>query len=370
MMKNLRSLVGLAAATLILCSTAAAQQPGQPNQQYQPPPVPKTKIAILNLQQVVKSYEKWKVFEEEYKRNYKSFDAEFEKIKTEGLKLKDQLAKEPPDSPNAEAMKRRLKELDRMVQDLGDNAKSRLLKLQDDMSIRIYQEVEACVGAYARANDIDLVMQFNDGVQPSDKNNPANIQRKMQTGACMPMFWVDGMDISPTIIIMLNNHYSKVQQTPNNQTGQRESSPPLLLRHASPSIDACHFRPGLLRNGRWPWGSRSSSFNGRGCRRPTQTFRDEHERAKDWLSLPTNPFAVYRSRRYRLLDGGLDSLALRSGAALHGGRLRSYRFAAAVTGDRPRQHGERHTTAHHARPAAGSSCVGRTRSGSAGRNAR
>ena len=221
MMKNLRSLVGLAAATLILCSTAAAQQPGQPNQQYQPPPVPKTKIAILNLQQVVKSYEKWKVFEEEYKRNYKSFDAEFEKIKSEGLKLKDQLAKEPPDSQNAEAMKRRLKELDRMVQDLGDNAKSRLLKLQDDMSIHIYQEVELAVEAYAKANDIDLVMQFNDGVQANDKNNPQNIQRKMQTGACMPMYTVAGMDISPTIIIMLNNHYKQVQQTPNNVTGQR-----------------------------------------------------------------------------------------------------------------------------------------------------
>jgi Skp family chaperone for outer membrane proteins len=220
-MKNLRSLVGLAAATLILCSTAAAQQPGQPSQQYQPPPTPKTKIAILNLQQVVKNYEKWKVFEEEYKRNYKSFDAEFEKIKAEGLKLKEQLTKEPPDSANAEAMKRRLKELDRMVQDLGDNAKSRLLKLQDDMSIHIYQEVEAAVGAYAKANDIDLVMQFNDGVQPNDKNNPQNIQRKMQTGACMPMYWVDGMDISPTIIIMLNNHYKQVQTIPNNQTGQR-----------------------------------------------------------------------------------------------------------------------------------------------------
>ena len=221
MLKNLRSLVGLAAATLILCSTAAAQNQGQPGQQYQPPPTPKTKIAILNLQQVVKNYDKWKGFEEQYKQQYKTFDQEFENIKKEGLKLKDDLTKLPPDSAQADAIKKRLKELDRMVQDLGDNAKSRLLKLQDDMSIHIYQEVEAAVGAYAKSNDIDLVMQFNDGVQPSDKNNPQNIQRKMQTGACMPMYWVDGMDISPTVIIMLNNHYKQVQQTPNNMTGQR-----------------------------------------------------------------------------------------------------------------------------------------------------
>ena len=83
MMKKLRTPVGLAAAALLFCSAANAQQAGQPQQQYQPPPMPKTKIAILNLQHVVKNYEKWRIFEEEYKSKYKSYDAEFEKKWTE-----------------------------------------------------------------------------------------------------------------------------------------------------------------------------------------------------------------------------------------------------------------------------------------------
>ena len=222
MMKKLRTLVGLAAAALIVCSTANAQQGGQPIQSYQPPPIPKTKIAILNLQHVVKNYEKWRLFEEEYKNKYKSYDAEFEKIKKEGLALKEQLTKGPQEGPQAEAIKTRLKALDRQVQDLGDNAKSQLLKLQDDMSIHIYTEVEAAVGAYAKANDIDLVMQFNDGVLQTDKSNPQNIQRKMQTGACMPMYSVDGLDISQTIIIMLNDHYQRSRSLGGNSApGQR-----------------------------------------------------------------------------------------------------------------------------------------------------
>jgi Skp family chaperone for outer membrane proteins len=221
-MKKLRSLVGLAAAALIVCSTANAQQNGQANQQYQPPPMPKTKIAMLNLQHVVKNYEKWKLFEEEYKSKYKGYDAEFEKIKKEGLALKEQLTKLPQDGKEAESIKTRLKVLDRSVQDLGDSAKAQLLKLQDDMSIHIYTEVEAAVGAYAKANDIDLVMQFNDGVLPTDKSNPQNIQRKMQTGALMPMYSVDGMDISPTIIIMLNDHYRRsLSQASGAPAGQR-----------------------------------------------------------------------------------------------------------------------------------------------------
>lgn len=217
MNRKLRALVGVAAAALIICSTANAQQAGQPQQQYQPPPMPKTKIAIVNLQHVVKNYERWRIFEEEYKTKYKGYDGEFEKIKKEGLALKDQLSKMPADDPKAEGIKLRLKALDRQVQDLGDNAKSQLLKLQDDMSIHIYSEVEAAVGAYAKANDIDLVMQYNDGVLPTDKSNPQNIQRKMQTGACMPMYSVDGMDISATIIIMLNDHYRRSMSAPQGQ---------------------------------------------------------------------------------------------------------------------------------------------------------
>jgi len=220
--KKLRTLVGVAAAALIICSAAHAQQGGQPNQQYQPPPIPKTKIAILNLQHVVKNYEKWRIFEEEYKSKYKNYDAEFEKIKKEGLQLKEQLAKMTADNPQAEPIKTRLKALDRQVQDLGDTAKAQLLKLQDDMSIHIYTEVEAAVGAYAKANDIDLVMQFNDGVLPTDKSNPQNIQRKMQTGACMPMYAVDGMDISATVIVMLNEHYKRaMSQNSGAPQGQR-----------------------------------------------------------------------------------------------------------------------------------------------------
>ncbi len=188
-MKKLSTLAGLAAVAFIFCSAANAQQggqPGQPQQQYQPPPTPRTKIAILNLQHVVKSYDKWRAFEEQYKQRYKGFDAEFERIKKEGLGLKEQLAKLSPDSQEALNIKERLKQLDRQVQDLGDKAKGELLKLQDSMSIQIYAEVELAVGAYAKANELDLVMQYNDGVNPNDKTNPANIQRKMQTAPACP----------------------------------------------------------------------------------------------------------------------------------------------------------------------------------------
>ncbi len=209
MIKKLGTLAGVTAATLLFCSTAFAQQGGQPGQGGQPQtaPTPKTKIAIINLQYVVKSYDRWKLFEDEYKRNYKGYDDQFEQIKKVGLELKAKLDKMGANDPEGDNIKKQLKDLDRQVQDLGDNAKKRLLKLQDDESIRIYSQVEEAVSVYAKANDIDLVLQYNDGVQGPELHNPQNIQRKMQTGALMPIYSVNGMDISNYIIYMLNAHY-------------------------------------------------------------------------------------------------------------------------------------------------------------------
>ena len=99
---KLRTLAGVATAALIFCLAASAQQGGQPQQGYQAAPTPKTKVAILNLQHVVKSYDKWRQFEEEYKQNYKKYDARFEQIKTQGLELKNRLSKLTAESPEAE----------------------------------------------------------------------------------------------------------------------------------------------------------------------------------------------------------------------------------------------------------------------------
>jgi Skp family chaperone for outer membrane proteins len=218
--KKLRTLAGVT-ATLLFCSTAFAQQGGQSGQGGQPQtaPTPKTKVAIINLQYVVKSYDRWKQFEDEYKRNYKGYDEQFEQIKKQGLELKARLEKMRADDPEGDNIKRQLKDLDRKVQDLGDNAKKQLLQLQDNMSVQIYAQVEEAVSVYAKANDLDLVLQYNDGVQGPELHNAQNIQRKMQTGALMPIYSVNGMDISNYIIYMLNAHYKAASTAVGSPNG-------------------------------------------------------------------------------------------------------------------------------------------------------
>jgi Skp family chaperone for outer membrane proteins len=123
-----------------------------------------------------------------------------------------------PDDPKAEQIKAELRGIDREVQDLGDAAKKYLTKMQDDMAVQIYREVNEAVTAYARANDIELVMHYNDAITPQDMYNPANVQRKLQFGGCFPMYYTPGMNITDTVIAMLNQHLRSMQtQTGNTQ---------------------------------------------------------------------------------------------------------------------------------------------------------
>jgi Skp family chaperone for outer membrane proteins len=177
----------------------------------------RTRIAVVNLQQVIKQYRKWSDFEQGYKNLYNQYNAEFERQKAKGLDLKSQLDKAVDDATK-DKIQQAIKELERQVQDMGERAKKELGKMRDEQAQQIYQEVEQAVQAFARANDIEMVLHFNDAVAPADYYHPLNVQRKLQTGACMPMYIAPGMNITDTISAMLNQ---RLGATPAAPSGQR-----------------------------------------------------------------------------------------------------------------------------------------------------
>jgi Skp family chaperone for outer membrane proteins len=166
------------------------------------PMAPRTKIAVVNLQSVIKQYQKWRDFENGYKSLYDQYNTAFEKKKAQGLELKTQAEKADPSQ--RDDLEQRFKAIEREMQDMGEQAKKQLSRMRDEQAVQIYSEVETAVQAYARANDIEMVMHYNDAIVPADMHNPINIQRKLQTGACMPMYVAPGMDITNTIAQMLN----------------------------------------------------------------------------------------------------------------------------------------------------------------------
>src|SRR5262249_3804508 len=102
------------------------------------------------------------------------------------------------------------------MQDMGEEAKKLLSKKRDEQAVIIYKEIEEAVQHYARANDFELVLHFNDAIVPADMYSPMNVQRKLQIGACMPMYHHPQMDITAAVISMLNQDYAAT----SNQPGQ------------------------------------------------------------------------------------------------------------------------------------------------------
>jgi Skp family chaperone for outer membrane proteins len=176
----------------------------------------RTRVAVINLQSVIKQYQKWTAFETEYKRMYENYNQEFEKKKSEAAGLKAQYERTNDDQAK-EAIQRQMRELDRQVQDMGEGAKKHLAKLRDDQASQIYNEVEMAVEAYARANDIEMVMHFNDAITRQDKQNPMNIAAKLQSRTLFPMYVAPGMDITDTVAGMLNQRLNAGSAIPGQQ---------------------------------------------------------------------------------------------------------------------------------------------------------
>jgi Skp family chaperone for outer membrane proteins len=183
--------------------TLGAQQGGAPAAR----PAPTTRIALLNLSHVIKNYDKYKAFQEELKTVVQPFEKRQAETKTEG----DNLAKEKNNPNTAQAKKdqidQRLKELQRILEDNQQEVQKVLIKKQEEQLKILYMDVRAIAERHAQGHNFEMVLHYNDHVKPEDYWSAANIARKMQAGALMPMYYVGGLDISQDVINTLNATY-------------------------------------------------------------------------------------------------------------------------------------------------------------------
>ncbi len=168
-------------------------------------PAPRTRIALLNLTYVLKNYDKFKTFQDEIKRAFQPFQDTDRKKKAEA----EVLAKEiqgltPQQEPSREELTKKLKNLQREVQDNNENAKAYLQKKGDEQMKILYLDIMDAAQRHARAHDFELVLHYNDATNRDDWISAPNIARKLQAGALMPLYAVPGLDISKEVVDSLN----------------------------------------------------------------------------------------------------------------------------------------------------------------------
>jgi Skp family chaperone for outer membrane proteins len=196
------------------------QQPqnygSQPYYQSQQRPAVQSRIAVMNLGQVIKGYRKYQSFETEMKQTSTELQKQLESKKATGVGWQKQLEQPglPPDQ--RDQLERDIKRLQREMQDSIEEAKARIQKREVDQMVVIYKDIKDAVDAYARTYGFEMVMQYTDAIGP-DAYAPQNFSHKMTNRACMPIFVDQRLDITTEITQMLNSKVASAMPVGNQQ---------------------------------------------------------------------------------------------------------------------------------------------------------
>ncbi len=168
------------------------------------PARPKARVGIVNLNYVLKNCRKFRMFSEELKAALKPFQDRDARLKKECEALSREARSSETTPERREALARRVRTLQREAEDNRLDAQKTVEAKQQAQLKILYADVQDAASRYARAHDLDLVMQYQDSLSEAERRSPQNIARKLQAGAFLPLYSAPGVDISKEIVAVLN----------------------------------------------------------------------------------------------------------------------------------------------------------------------
>lgn len=168
---------------------------------------PRTRVALVNLNYVIKNYEKYKAFQNELKKEGEVHQKEIQTKTAQMEAIKKKITPALPASER-EKLESQFRNLKRDVEDITAKARGSLSRKGSEAMVTIYKEVRDTAQRYAASADFDLVFHFEEAATPAELDTPKNIMRKMNAGGCVPMYWKNGMDISWHVVTQLNKNFT------------------------------------------------------------------------------------------------------------------------------------------------------------------
>jgi len=169
------------------------------------PPL-QSKIYHVNLGQVIKNYNKFKNYQEDLKKFLEPVQKEMDAKKAQ-LVAKETLMNKPETTQaQRDQLQKEIKVMQREMQDRVDELNSKRSQENVKLLQTIYKDVEDAVAAYARAYAIELVLQYSDPVESTERLSAQYLQQKLANNACFPVFMDPRMNITEPVIQMLNQH--------------------------------------------------------------------------------------------------------------------------------------------------------------------
>ena len=220
-MARVAGAIALVGGLGVWAGPARAQQPGggQPVRQVStnPPPaqttaaapssLPGTRVAVVNINKVLKEYQKAQSLNNSIKAEVQQFAGRMEAKRKQLTDLQNELTKPGLTQPQRETIEKQILGVQRELQDIDNEARKTIGKKQGDIAVQIFREIEMVIQAVATSNGFDLVLSYPDATAPEEMYTQDNIVRKLASQAAMPLFYKPHIDLTSAVIVTLNRSY-------------------------------------------------------------------------------------------------------------------------------------------------------------------
>ncbi|MEI8229352.1 MAG: OmpH family outer membrane protein [Planctomycetota bacterium] len=203
---GLGAILGVTLGVCLLANNLTAQ-----NTAAARPTNASTKIGLLNLSYVMKNYQKTIALQGEFKEmmqplisRQKAKQAQYEALVKEAQTKPEQ----------RETIEKQLRNLKREIEDANNEAQVQIGKRESELVVALYKEIQDATSRVAQSQGFDIVLHYNDGLTSADYWSPQNIGRKISEGACLPIYYGNGVEVSTFVVDVLNTAYAKNHPAP------------------------------------------------------------------------------------------------------------------------------------------------------------
>lgn len=179
-----------------------------------PPTMPGTRVAVVNINSVLKNYNKAQALNSSIKTKVQSYAERMNKLKEEVAKIQAELPKPTTTATLREQYEKQVVMLQRQLQDLDNEARKVISADQASIAVQIFKEIEQVINAVALQNNFDLVLSFPDSTTKDDLYSQDNVVRKLASQAAIPIFYKKHIDLTDAVITTLNISFPAPPPTP------------------------------------------------------------------------------------------------------------------------------------------------------------
>jgi Skp family chaperone for outer membrane proteins len=172
-----------------------------------PANVPGTRVAVVNINKVLKNYNKAQGLNNAIRGKVQGYATQMNAKRDEMQKLQAELAKPTLPPQQKEQIEKQVVNLQRYLQDIDNEARKVIGKEQGDIAVQIYKEIEGVIRAVATMNNFDLVLSYPDATEDAEMYVQDNVVRKLAAQAAMPLYYKAHIDITSAVITTLNASY-------------------------------------------------------------------------------------------------------------------------------------------------------------------